>query len=184
MSSISSLATEYAEALFFLAAERGIRDTLDLELSDLATVFRQNAEIRNFFASPGTPKEDKVRLIQSSFQPNVDAVTVGFLHLLVRKGREMFILKILDAYQDLVDQAEGKVEVQVTSAIPLSEEVTAKITAELTKQVQKADGTRVDLQVRVDPGLIGGLTVRMGDRLLDTSLRTRLRRLREVTLHG
>ena len=184
MSSFASLVAEYAEALFSLALERNIRDTLDPELKDLAAVFRENAEIRNFFASPGTPKEDKVRLIQSAFQPNVDAVTVGFLHLLVRKGREMFILKILEAYQDLVDQAEGKVEVEVTSAVPLSEEVTAKITAELTEQVRKVDGAKVDIQARVDPGLIGGLTVRMGDRLFDTSIRTRLKRLREVTLHG
>jgi len=180
MSSFTTLAAEYAEAIFSLATERDVRETLDLELADLAKVFESNPDIRNFFASPGTPKDDKIHLIQTTFQPHLDPLTVGFLLLLVRKGREMILTHILDAYQDLVDEADGKVEVQVTSATPLTEELAAKITREITR----TDGGKVDLRTRVDPRLIGGLTIRVGDRLLDTSLRTRLKRLRDQTLIG
>ena len=178
--SASAIARVYAEALFSLATERDKRAELDRELEELGEVFRENRDIRNFFASPGTPRNEKYQVIETALAPNLDSVTTGFLKLLVHKGREMFIERILAAYNALVDEAEGRMEVQLTSAVPLPEETLDGIAEEIGRIAE----AKIDLESEVDPRLLGGLTIRMGDRLLDTSLHTRLRRLREQVLEG
>jgi F-type H+-transporting ATPase subunit delta len=171
----STIARVYAEALFALAKERGLREELDREFMDLAGLFQENRSIHDFFASPGTPQDEKTEIIENTLAPHLHPVTIGFLRLLIHKGREMFIERILDAYQDLTEKAEGRLEIQVTSATPLDEETTTRIADELGRMT----GQSVALDARVDPGLIGGLTVRMGDRRLDASIASRLRRLRD-----
>jgi F-type H+-transporting ATPase subunit delta len=178
--SAAAIAKVYAEALFALASERGRREAFDREIAELAGVFREQREIRNFFSSPGTPREEKLKVIDESIAPHVDDLAANFLRLLVRKGRELLFGRILEAYEDLVDAAEGRIEVRVRSAVELSDEVAGRITEELARMT----GQTVQLQTEVDPGLIGGLAIRLGDRLLDASLATRLRRLRERALGG
>jgi len=176
--SAAAIAKVYAEALFALATQRGRREEIDREMTELADVFRSNPEIRNFFASPGTPREEKLKVIDHSIATEVDDLTANFLRLLVRKGREMFFGRIVEAYEDLVDAAEGRIEVRVTSAAELPEEVSGRIAGEL----ERMTGQTVQLKTAVDPVLIGGLAIRLGDRLLDATLATRLRRLRERAL--
>lgn len=180
MASESTVSRVYAEALFAIANERDDRAELDQELRDLAKVFRENKDIKNFFASPGTPRDDKIKLIDTVFKPNLNSATVGFMHLLVRKGREMYLERILTAYEKLVHESEGRVEVEITSAKPL----TAELLASLETQLKKAHGDKLQIESSVDERLIAGMQVRVGDRLLDTSVRSRLLRLREAILAG
>jgi F-type H+-transporting ATPase subunit delta len=178
--SVSTIAAEYAEALFNLASERGIRDELGEELRAVGSCIRDNDDIGVFFASPGTPRDEKLKVIDVAIAPHANAVTVGFLKLLVHKGREAFLARILDAFGDLVDKAEGRSEVDVTSAEPIAEETLAALTADLTRLTEK----EVRVNAAVDASLIGGMTVRVGDRLLDASLSSRLRRLRTQALEA
>jgi len=176
----SAIAAEYAEALFDLASERGIRDALGEELRAIDQTLQVDPDVRAFFTSPGTPGNEKLKVIDEAIAPHVDAVTIGFLKLLVRKGREAFLSRIVTAFADLVDQAEGRAEVRVTTAVPVSDEMLASLTADLTRLTER----EVRLAMSVDAALIGGMTVRVGDRLLDASLSTRLRRLRIQALEA
>ena len=178
--SVSTIAAEYAEALFNLASERDIRDELGEELRTVSSCIQDDREIGVFFASPATPREEKLKVIDVAIAPHADAVTVGFLKLLVHKGREAFLARILDAFADLVDKAEGRAEVHVTSAVPIAEETLVGLTADLTRLTEK----EVRVNTSVDTSLIGGMTVRVGDRLLDASLSSRLRRLRSQALEA
>lgn len=175
-----AIAKVYAQALFALATDQGRRAEIDRDMRDLAEVFREQREIRIFFDSPGTPQADKQQVIDAAIAPQVDALTASFLRLLVRKGREMFFGRIREAYDDLVDVAEGRIAVRVTSATALPDPVAARITSEIARRT----GQTVQLEATVDPDLIGGLTIRLGDRLLDGSLATRLRRLRDHARGG
>jgi len=178
--SVSTVAKVYAEALFSLATERGKREELDREFRELLELVRGERAIADFFASPGTPKDDKLAVIEESIAPHVDSVTANFLRLLVQKSREMALVPILEAYQERVDRAEGRVDVHVTAAEPLDESLLNRI----ANKLGEVTGRQVELRTDLDPGLIGGLRIRMGDRLLDTSLKSRLRKLKEQALGG
>jgi F-type H+-transporting ATPase subunit delta len=178
--SVSTVAKVYAEALFTLATERGQREALDQEFRDLLELVRNERAIADFFASPGTPSDDKLAVIEESIAPHVDPVTANFLRLLVQKSRETALVPILEAYQERVDRAEGRVEVRVTAAEPLDEGLLNRI----ANKLGEVTGQRIDLRSDVDPELIGGLRIRMGDRLLDASLQSRLRQLRERALES
>jgi len=176
--SVSTVAKVYAEALFSLATERDKREELDQEFRDLLALFREEREIADFFASPGTPKDEKLEVIDKAIAPHVDSVTGNFLRLLVQKSRETALVPILEAYQERVDRAEGRVEVRVTAAEPLDESLLNRI----ANKLGEVTGQKIDLRSGVDPDLIGGLRIRMGERLLDSSLKSRLRQLRERAL--
>ena len=178
MAGESTIGREYAEALFMLATDNGERAVLDEELREIAKLFRENRDIKNFFASPGTPRDEKLKVIDEVFKPNVSRTTAGIMHLLVRKGRAGYLERIIYRYQQLVNEAEGRVEVKVTSAQPVS----AELLAQLENGLKRSHGDKLSIESAVDERLIGGMTVRIGDRLLDSSVRSRLRRLRELTL--
>lgn len=175
-----SVSRVYAQALFELAEGHASRADFHGELMALREVFAENGEIRTFFGSPGTPKSDKRKLIDDVLAPEFDRTTIGFLHLLVRKGREGHLDRILDAYDKLVREAEGRVEVRITSAAPLASGLHDDISRALVAQ----HGDRLDVHTDVDPRLIGGMKIRIGDRLLDTSIASRLRLLRERMIYG
>lgn len=172
----ASVARVYAEALFQLAAERGRREVVDQEVGELRRILAAHREIRNFLVSAGVPKEEKFALLERALAPHVDPVTYHFLRLVVRKGREPDLERILAAYEERVREAEGRILVRVRAARPVPADILERIRRVV------ADGHPVDLETTVDRGLLGGLAVQVGDRLVDATLRARLARLRERML--
>lgn len=173
-----SAVSTYAEALFEAARER---EELEVVLEDLGTfarVLEESEELRLFYYGAQVPEREKRRAI--------DALTEGmtisarnFLKVLSDNGREEILEEVLLRYEELVKEHLGRVEVQVTTAVELSDEEAERIRERLARVLE---GREVVLEITVDPEILGGAVFRFGGRMVDGSLRGRLASLREEML--
>ena len=173
-----SAVSTYAEALFEAARERDeLEGTLD-DLNDFVAALEESEELRLFFYGGQIPEREKRRA--------VDALTQGmtlsarnFLKVLADNGREEILDEVLLRYEDLVKEHLGRVEVEVTTAVELSEEEISRIKERLGRLLE---GREVILETNVDPDILGGAVFRFGGRMVDGSVRGQLLSLREEML--
>lgn len=172
-SAASGVGRVYAEALFSLAKEsNSVDDTLE-ELREVLGVFRNNAEFEAVFLSPKIAHEDAERMIRETFTNRAGKRTVNLLLLLLRKRRQHALAAIVEGFEAMVDEDRNQSRVTVTSAAPLEELHEQRLAETLAKQT----GQRILLETRVEPDLLGGALLRIGDTVIDGSLRTGLTRL-------
>lgn len=170
----SRLARVYAEALLNVAAKAGIQDQVSAELDDLIrNVLAAKPEVEAFLNNPTVGKRAKEPAIAEAFASASEPVRhlLGVLNL---NNRLRLVRSIAAVYRDIRDQQAGRLRVTVKSAVPLTDEQTNKLKATLEASLKK---TPVIATV-VDPELIGGLIIQVGDRVIDTSVRTRIQTLR------
>lgn len=170
----TTAARRYAEAAFELALRD---DALDAWLGglDLAVLLVGDAEVQRRVDDPSMPMLDRRAIIDRLLDGRVPAGVANLVRVLLQRGRIDRLSHVAVAYRRLLNQHRGIVEATITSAVPLGPAETEAIGA----RVEAMTGHAVDLTTLVDAGLIGGLTVRVGDSLLDASLRGRLERLRD-----
>jgi len=171
-----SLARRYARALMAIGQEQGIYERLGQELAMLAEAVRADESFRTVLKAPVISKDLRGRVVEEVAKAlGFHEVMVRFLALLNAKRRLPYLEQIERAYQELMDEAAGRVRANVTSAAPLS------AAAELTVQaaLQKMTGKEVLMSVEVDAGLIGGIVTRVAGKLLDGSVITQLRLIEE-----
>lgn len=165
----------YASALFDLAQEKGVLDQVLGELELVARMIEGDrylyAVMQDVLISPS----HKHNLVERLFGGKVSPLVLNFLFVVVRKRREGHILEIFRVFQDLANEARGVVEVEIRSAIDLPEATVRNLEEKLVGRL----GKRVKFKTQVAPELIGGLVVRVGDTLMDGSIRSRLRRMRD-----
>ena len=173
MARVSSAARRYAEAAFQLA-ERD--ETLDAwaEGLALAAELLSDERVLRIVDSPARPYRERLELIERLLADRVPEGVVKLAALLAQKGRIERLPAVAAEYRRLLDRRRGVVVARVTSATPLTADETDRVRDWATRFT----GQTVDLRAGVDEGLIGGLTVRVGDTLLDASVRGRLERLR------
>lgn len=179
MARSSTAARRYAEAAFELAERDDAVDAWAEGLELVAGVVADD-RIGAFLDSPAAPLPDRLALLDRMFSGKVSDSVLRLAKLLVERRAVSRLPAIAVEYHRLLNRKQGRVEALVTSAAPLS---TAETEALRKKVAQMTDRT-VDLVVRVDDALIGGLTVRIGDTLYDASVRGRLDRLREQLVSG
>lgn len=172
------VARRYARALFNAAARRGQTDMVQTDLNALGRTWRETPTLQRTMESPLIPGERKKELVDRLLAKDLDPVTRSFLHLLVDKRREGIFLAVLDEYVRLADQARGLVRAQAVVAAPMDEPQRQ----ELVSGLEKRTGKRIELNVSVDPQILGGVVVRMEDTVIDGSVRGALERLREQML--
>jgi F-type H+-transporting ATPase subunit delta len=167
------LARVYAEALMAAAGPQAdaVGEELDALVDD---VLAGRPDVERFLASGAVNRKDKAAVLESAFASGVSDLMRHFFGVLNQKNRLGLLRAIAASYHQLRDDAAGRVRVTVTTAVPLSDEQTQRLRQTLTAQL-KAEPV---LQTRTDPDLLGGLVVRVGDRVYDTSVRTRLGNLR------
>lgn len=168
----STTARRYAQAAFAVAQ----RDNeTDLWLRDLQSVSEalQNPEIADYFKDPKTSREDKLQTIGSIFGTAHPHVT-NLLRLLVTQQRMILVPAITREFLDLYRDARGITEASVTVARPVSSDEQK----EITRRLEAITGRTVEVHVQVDPSILGGIVVRIGDQLIDASVAGRLQRLR------
>jgi F-type H+-transporting ATPase subunit delta len=170
-----AVARRYASALFDLAQEKGLVDQVDQEFGMVVQMADANPQLRAVVNDVLMSPEVKSDLIQKLFTGKISPLVLNFLLVVVRKRREAFFPQMYRSYLDLANEARGIVEVEVRSAVPLPEELAQTLEHKLVARL----GKRVKFQTQVAPELIGGLVVRVGDELMDGSVRTRLRRMRD-----
>lgn len=161
----------YGDGLFDLALERQEIDGFLEEVKALNTVLQENSELSKLMGHPQVSKDEKIRMIKDIFDGRIREELVGFLVLVVEKGRFGEIQNILDYFTDLVYEYKKIGKAQVTSAVPLSE-AQKEATRERLLATTSYDQMEIDYQV--DAALIGGMVIRIKDRVADNSIRTRL----------
>ncbi|MCC7276053.1 MAG: F0F1 ATP synthase subunit delta [Alphaproteobacteria bacterium] len=176
----AGLAERYASALFELADERRALDTVARDLQQLRVMLAESADLARLVRSPVLSREQQAAAIEAIVvKAGFDDLTRKFLGLLARNRRLFAVGAMIQAFLAELARRRGEVTAHVTSAQKLSDGQLASITDALRRAV----GSKVSVDPSVDPSLLGGLIVRVGSRMVDSSLRTKLQRL-ELAMKG
>lgn len=167
------LARRYAQAIFQLASEQGAAAPVGNELKTLSEAIEDNASALNFFLSPVVDRAEKERALLTAFDGKVHEVTLHSLLLLVRKRREALLGEIVREYEALELASRGMDSLTITSARPLE----AAQLRDVVAQLEKIYGKKFEVTARVQPDLIGGLRILMGDRRVDGTIEGRFQEL-------
>ena len=169
-----SAGRRYAQAIFNLAKEENKLDEWADNLSTLAYTLEQG-EVKNFLENPKTTRESKVAFVKNTLQSRVGPEALNLAQLLVRRERQALTGSIEREYTRMWNVLRGIEIAQVTTAVPMDAAEEAHIKESLSKML----GKQITVEMKVDPELIGGMVARVGDTLLDGSVRTRLQNLRK-----
>jgi F-type H+-transporting ATPase subunit delta len=176
----TTIARNYAETLLALAGKAKELRGWGAMLTDVADAMEQNATLRLFLESPRVSAAQKNAVLATAFQDRMPRLMVRFLQSLVTHRRQMLIPEIAREYLDLVDAAEGRMHARVTVAQETSDADRSAIAAQLSRMF----GKEVIPHLTVDPAIMGGVIVHVGDTVLDGSVRKRLAALRRRMLTG
>lgn len=171
---MEEIARVYAEALFGVAKETGKLDSIHEQLGQFADALDSNRDLQVFLFSPyfsSAEKREGIGRVISGGEPEL----VNFLELLAEKHRMPAIFRIRAVFDELWAEENKRLEVRLTSAVPLDQAVVSRVGAE----IERRTGRQVDLASDVDEGILGGLVLRVGNKVLDASLRAKLERLRK-----
>jgi F-type H+-transporting ATPase subunit delta len=170
----STIARNYAEALLVLARKANDLDGWGLAINGVASAMEADARLQNFLAAPQVSSAQKSAVIGKAFATKLPRNMVRFLQKLVQNRRQMLIPHIALEYGNLVDEISGRIHAQVTVSREASEADTNAIAAQLSRAFSKT----VVPHVSVNPAILGGIVVKVGDRVLDGSVRKRLKTLK------
>jgi F-type H+-transporting ATPase subunit delta len=176
---VEEIAQVYARSLFEVARERGILDEVRDELGQFADAVDQNRELRVFFFSPYFSAEEKKDALRRGIE-GADETFMNFLEVLIERHRMPAIFRIRDRYDSFWDRENQLLPVEVTSAITLDQATVNSIGERIGAQT----GNKVELSSRVDPEILGGIVLRVGNFILDASIRNRLNQLRKQVAHA
>jgi F-type H+-transporting ATPase subunit delta len=171
---MEEIARVYADALFDVATERDELDEIHDQLGQFADAMNSSNDMRVFFFSPYFSSEDKREAIGSAVSGASDEL-VNFLELLAEKHRMPAIFRIRDRFDELWATAKKRLEVTLTSAVELDHKVVEQVRQEVERQTER----EIDLETQVDPDILGGLVLRVGNMVLDASVRSKLEKLRK-----
>jgi F-type H+-transporting ATPase subunit delta len=166
-------ARRYAEAAFQTGRADGTLDAWERDMALLASTLR-HPELQRLLQHPAVPFPEKERVLRRVLGRGVAPAAVNLVLLMVRRGRPGAIDRMIARFAELLRRERGIVLAEVRTALPLDDGQRAEIAARL----RALTGERVEMDETVDEGLIGGVAVRIGDRLYDASVRSRLERLR------
>jgi F-type H+-transporting ATPase subunit delta len=171
---MEEIARVYAHALFEAAKDRGKLDAIHEQLGQFADAMNENRDMQVFFFSPYFSSQEKRDGISKAVS-GAEEELVNFLELLAEKHRMPAIFRIRNAFDELWAEENKRLEVEVTSAVELD----PGVVKEIGDAVEKRTGRKIDLESRVDDAILGGLVLRVGNMVLDASVRSRLERLRK-----
>jgi len=172
---VSNLAERYAAALFELADERRALDGVAGDLGELRAMLHDSGDLVRLIRSPVLSRDEQGRAVAALAEhAGLSVLTRDFLGVVAKNRRLFAVPEMIDAFLKKLAERRGEVTAEVTVAQPLDE---ARQNA-LMEQLRRAVGARVAVDIRVDPRLLGGMIVKVGSRMVDASLSSRLQRLR------
>ncbi len=176
-----AIARRYAKALLLIGKEDGQTEQYGAELQGVADLMVEQKEMADTIANPLYNADERKKVFQGILEKlDLSKAMSSFLMLLFDKGRVSSIISINDFFQKLADELKGVATASVVSATELSAETLEKIRSSLSKKT----GKEIALEVEQDPGLIGGVVTRIGDLVLDGSIKTQLLNMRETLKRG
>ncbi|OFX03079.1 MAG: ATP synthase F1 subunit delta [Alphaproteobacteria bacterium RIFCSPHIGHO2_12_FULL_63_12] len=174
---LTGTARRYAEALFDLARDQGAVEKVEADLEALANAIAASADFRRFLTSPVYDSDDKAGAIAViADKAGVSALTRSFLGVVAANRRLPALEGISAAFKARLAEHRGEVSAEAVAAAPLNDEQTKRLRGEIERVVGKA----VNLTVKVDKDLLGGMVVKVGSTMIDSSLKTKLNRLKSV----
>ena len=174
-SSAKGLAGRYAGALYALAEESGKIDAVVKDMNGVAELVSANQDMRMLVESPAITWAEQTKAVTAVLEKGgADALTVKFVGTVASNGRLHALSRIISAFLAEHARRRGEVSAEVISAVEMDDARRARVEQAVSKL---AGSDKLSLSMRVDPSLIGGLVVRIGSRMIDTSIRTKLNRL-------
>jgi ATP synthase F1 delta subunit len=176
---MEEIAEVYGRSLFEVASEHDKTDELREQLGQFADALEENRDLAIFFFSPYFSTPEKKDGLKSLLE-GADETLVNFLELLIEKHRTPVIFRIRRVFDSLWEQAHHVLPVQIATAVELDEDVANK----LGERIAETTGQKIELTASVDPDIIGGIVLRVGNSILDASIRNRLDNLRKAVARG
>jgi F-type H+-transporting ATPase subunit delta len=172
------VAKKYSTALFNLVQDRGLLDLAYHQFEQLDDLLLKERSLLAFLKAPHIPDQHKFTLVRQVFEGKIEPLFLEFLLVLVDKYRIGFLHDIILEFRTRVARAKDMVVAQVTTALPLGDEQRR----DLITRLQKKTGHVIDLEEKVDPAILGGMIVIVGDQIIDGSVRHKLFLLKEELL--
>jgi F-type H+-transporting ATPase subunit delta len=168
---VGNVVARYARALLDLAAEQGVLEAVEADLAALKAALKESADLRTLVASPRFDAEGKGKgLAAVAGRFGACETTSKFLGVLAANGRASLLPSVIDAFERLAAERKGLVAAKVTTAAPLTAAQAKSLSATLAATI----GREPQIETVVDPAILGGIKVRVGSRLYDASLKTKL----------
>ncbi len=172
---MKSASFQYANALADIALAQGAAEPAVKQLTDFGAAFADSAELRNFLASPAVTREAKHGVIEKIVaRMRAGKIIRNFLFVIVDHRRTNMLPEIIAAFEDVIRQRQGIAEAEVFSAVELS----AGQKKQFAQTLERITGKKIEAKYSLDPALLGGALVRVGDTIYDGSVRSRLNEMR------
>jgi F-type H+-transporting ATPase subunit delta len=172
---LKSASLQYANALADVALRQGAADAALKQLGDFAAAFGVSAELRNFLTSPGVPREAKHAVIEKiAARIGAGKIIRNFLFVVADHQRTHILPEIVASFQDAIRQRQGIAEAEISSAIELS----AAQKKRFAQTLERLTGKKIEAKYSLNPALLGGAVVRVGDTIYDGSVRSSLNEMR------
>lgn len=174
--SLSGVAGRYASALYELASEKRATDEVAAALAAFQSLVNESPDLKRLVRSPVFSAQEQVKALDAVLsKAGISGIAGNFIRLVAAKRRLFVISDMIAAYQGLHDKAKGLVRADVTVAAPLKPDHEAALRQALAAVT---GGKSVSLNVRTDPAIVGGIVVKLGSRMVDASVRTKLNSIR------
>lgn len=177
------LAKKYAAALLALAKETGTLEEVEQELAQIGEIVQQNPELTDFLRNQLISREAKKEVVERIFMQHLNPMVMRFLGVVIDRGRIALLPDIIDVYLELSHVERNIAEAQVRLAVDLTDEEETRLIRELTELT----GKEIYLEKTIDPSIVGGMIVTIGDRRIDGSLKRQLHEMKTTLLsekHG
>ena len=170
-----SASLQYATAMADIALEQGAADPVKKQLDDFGAAYAESAELRNVLANPAVERTAKHGVIEKlATRLGASRIVRNFLFVVVDNQRTHLLPEILQSFEEVIRQRQGAAEAEVTSAT----ELTAPQKTQLQQTLERLTGRKIQAKYSLDPALLGGAVVRIGDTIYDGSVRNRLNQMR------
>lgn len=168
------IASRYAKSLLDLCIEKGQLDAAQADMVMLKGIMDESRDLRLMLSSPVVKADKKIDILQKLFDGKLNAITMAFITLLTRKGREGYLPEIITSFLNQLRKHQGITVAEVTSAVALDAGSRAKMMESATKMA----GGKVELVEKVDATLIGGFILKVGDKQIDSAIANRIKALK------
>jgi F-type H+-transporting ATPase subunit delta len=176
---MEEIAEVYGRSLYEVASEHDKTDEIREQLGQIAEALETNHELAIYFFSPYFSTQEKKDGL-GKLLDGADDILINFLELLIEKHRMPAIFRIRRHYDTLWERDHHILQVRIATAVALDEGVARK----LGEQIEKSTGQKIELTASVDPDILGGIVLRVGNSILDASIRNRLENLRKAVARG
>ncbi|MFN5937532.1 MAG: ATP synthase F1 subunit delta [Sphingobacteriales bacterium] len=170
------VASRYAKALFDLAVETGALEKVKDDINTIAAA--AVGDLNTVMVSPVIRGDQKEKIFAAIFGDKVSPLTISFFNLVFKKGREVAIREIMEAYMDLYRAHHHIQKVEITTATPVEPQVHQQILDSMRK-VEGYEQAKFDVSPKVDPSIVGGFVLQVGDNLFDASIRHDLQTIKK-----